>query len=131
MTENVEGLASEKPLMFFCFDDLDGKTVALTCPKRELRSPIAKCHSEDSVKEFPINGYLFDQNSMKRYFKYDKNKVLTSNVANIFNLLYLHSSTVLNTHYRITRKIHVAVQETIKGGSLWNIFMLLLMENFT
>ena len=76
VTENVAGLAFEKPFMFFCFDHLNGKTVALTCPKRELKNPIAKCDSENGFKEFPINGYLFDKDSLKRHLVYKKEKVL-------------------------------------------------------
>ena len=75
VTERVIGQTIEKPLMFFCFDHLDGKTVALTCPKRELMKPIAKCDSENGFKAFPINGYLFEKESMNQQFKYDEKKV--------------------------------------------------------
>ena len=75
VSEKVIGQTIEKPLMFFCFDHLDGKTVALTCPKRELLKPIAKCDSESGFKAVPINGYLFDESSLKRKLNYIEKKV--------------------------------------------------------
>ena len=79
VTEKVIGQTIEKPLMFFCFDHLDGKTVALTCPKRELLKPIAKCDSENGFEAVPINGYLFDENSLNRKLKYNEKKVNSNN----------------------------------------------------
>ena len=51
--------------MFFCFDSLDGTTVALTCPKIELNADISKCESDNGFTEFPINGHLFNETSLK------------------------------------------------------------------
>ena len=88
--------------MFFCFDHLDGKTVALTCPKRELLKPIAKCDSEDGFKAVPINGYLFDENSLNRKLNYNEQKVNLNN-SDLAFISYLLS------FFRITRKTHVVV----------------------
>ena len=51
--------------MFFCFDSLNGETVALTCPKKDLSAKLLRCKSNDGFKEFPINGYLYDETSLK------------------------------------------------------------------
>ena len=45
--EKVAGLTYKKPLMYFCFDVMEGveKTIALTCPHKTLTTAtaLAKC----------------------------------------------------------------------------------------
>ena len=55
--------------MLFCFDNLNGATVALTCPKIELNATISKCESDNGFTEFPINGHLFNETSLKDKFQ--------------------------------------------------------------
>ena len=83
--------------MFFCFDILNRKTVALTCPKKGLKNPIKKCESDDGFKEFPINGHLFNEASLKDKIQEitDKEKVHTippcTCMIRVFHKLYFFS----------------------------------------
>ena len=77
-THRIVGQTIMKPLMFFCFDIMDENTVALTCPKVELKKPINRCcdltdptdECTDENWELPINGHLFNDS-----VKWTNNKV--------------------------------------------------------
>ena len=91
--KRIEGEPHPRQMMHFCFDTLDQKTVALTCPREEQSklNPIPKCcpkgqvifeneckKAEDSDPEWTVSldGYLYNASDLmkKGKLKFDESK---------------------------------------------------------